>query len=584
MPVEAGRWFSRFKDMFAHYNACPHKQRLFCVSWDRLNAANLGSKMFGIFETPTHYFRVIQNMPAGTVCGYEIILEGTRCKLYLDVEWETPGVADAAAQHTIDEVCAAVALHCKKRFRTVHHATTGCAAEISDTVAAAHVACSDITDSTDTTDSTASTASTTCADGIEHADPSVALQMRACVGSSCHDAADSTKPTASGRGVIKNAAKMALARQQLMDKAWKDLQLDFYVSTCSRLKNAAVYKNSFHIVVNNVIFPNNHDGMMKDFVVGLDFPHCIDKAVYSRNRCIRTELSAKLGQTACFRSVSALADNDPTVSDRRQQQLLASLITVFEVSLPSICYRETQDTVSLQTMQSKGKRSAKIIRTDAGKRAKTGEPATSTALPLLAAYFQHIFNDETQTKITMREIRDTDCLPPAAKLLLERKIVCPGDIYFVYIENAKWCISQLMKAVKHRHHSNNACAVAVFVDARLDIYARCFGCESCAYAKLGTFDAKTRLLPSLRENDGFRRVVHSLDGIDCVKDAADRKRVAALFQQTQKVVQEKLCNVGSPSAFTTSLRYLWCKYVESAARGWFFISEPCHDGGVRSNT
>jgi len=577
MPLEAGRWFSRFKDMFVHYNTCPNKQRLFCVSWDRLNASNLGSKMFGIFDTPTHYFRVIQKMPAGTVCGYEIILEGTRCKLYLDVEWETPGVADVAAQHTIDAVCAAVTIHCKKRFLTVPHASTGCEPPISDTIALAFSPCIHTTDSTD---STASTASTICNEGIEHADAGEAFQLCACIGPGCHDCPDNTKHMASGRSARKNIDKMARARQQHMDKAWKELELDFYVSTCSRSKNASVFKNSFHIVVNNVIFPNNHDGMMKDFVIGLDFPHCIDKAVYTRNRCIRTELSAKSGQKHCFRNVSALPDNDG--SHDRELQLLASLITVFDVSLPTICYRKEQEAAALSTMQREGKRSAKIIRTDAGKKAKTGEPTTSSVLPLLDAYFQHIFNDGTHTKFTIREIRDTDYLPPAVKLLLERKIVCPDDMCFVYIENAKWCISQLMQAVEHRHHSNNACAVAVFVDARLDIYARCYGCESCAYAKLGTFDPKTRTLPSLRENDGFRRVVHSLYGIDCVKDSADRKRVVALFQDTQGVVEQKLYNVGSLSAFTSSIRYLWCKYVESAARGWFFISEPCHPVALHS--
>jgi len=575
--------------MFAHYDACPNKQSLFCVLLDRLNASNLGSKMFGIFETPTHYFRVIQNMPPGTVCGYEIILEGTRCKLYLDVEWETPGVADPAAQQTIDAVCEAVTTHCKKRFRNVHHAPTEPSPPVSHAPAGACPVCTETTestDSTDTTDSIVSTASTVCSDAMGHADASATLQMCASVASSYHDDVDCrcscTKSVASGRGITRKAAKKALARQKEMDTAWLGLDLDFYVSTCSRLKNDTVFKNSFHIVVNNVIFPNNHDGMMKDFVVGLNFPHCIDKAVYSRNRCIRTELSAKSGQTACFRNVLALPDNPD--SDDRQQQLLASLITLFDVSLPTICYRKEEETVTLNTMHRKTKRSAEIIRTDAGKRAKTAESTTPTTLPLLGAYFRHIFCDETSTKITIREIRDTDYLPPVVKLLLERKIVCPDDVCFVYMENAKWCISQLMNAVKHRHHSNNACAVAVFVDARLDIYARCYGCESCAYAKLGTFDAKTKMLPSLCTNDGFRRVIHSLYGIDRVKDSADRHRVAALFQQTQGVVQEKINSVGSPKAFTSSIQYLWCKYVESAARGWFFISEPCHSVDAAPDT
>jgi len=83
------------------------------------------------------------------------------------------------------------------------------------------------------------------------------------------------------------------------------------------------------------------------------------------------------------------------------------------------------------------------------------------------------------------------------------------------------------------------------------------------------------MLPSLHSNEAFRRVVHSPYGIDCVKDSVNRKRVAALFRQTQGVVKDKLAHAGSATAFTASLRYLWCKYVESAVRGWFFISEPC---------
>jgi len=370
----------------------------------------------------------------------------------------------------------------------------------------------------------------------------------------------------------KAEAAEVLVRKRESDAAWHDLELDFYVSTCSRMKNQSIFKNSFHIVVNNVIFPNNHDGMMKDFVMQLDFPSCIDKAVYSRNRCIRTELSAKSGQMACFQNIASLPP-DHTSADR-DQLLLASLITVFDGTLPCVCYRKQEETDALSTMKFKAKRSAELIRTDIGKKPRTAE-SNSSVHPLLDAYFQHIFCDDALTKISIRAIRETDWLPPAVELLLQLKIVCSDNIHFVYIDKPKWCISQLMNAVKHRHHSNNACAVAVLVDGRTDFYARCYCCQSCAYAKLATFDEKTKMLPSLHSNEAFRRVVHSPYGIDCVKDSVNRKRVAALFQQTQGVVKDKLAHAGSATAFTASLRYLWCKYVECAVRGWFFISEPC---------
>ena len=205
--------------MFAQYDASPNKLQLFCVSWDRLNAQNLGSKMFGIFETPAHYFRVIQRMPAGTVCGYEIILEGTPCKLYLDVEWETHGAEDMAARDTVHAICAAVTANCKKRLRTT---TTPTSTAITHTTTIPTTTTIDVNTKTD------------------H-----------CL---CTKKAEATE---------------ALVRKRESDAVWQDLELDFYVSTCSRMKNQSIFKNSFHIVVNNVIFPNNHDGMMKDFVMQL---------------------------------------------------------------------------------------------------------------------------------------------------------------------------------------------------------------------------------------------------------------------------------------------------------------------------
>jgi len=478
VPVGAGIWFSRFKDMLSHYEASPHKDELFCVSWDRLNATTLGSKMFGVFATPSHYFETIRLMPSGTVCGYELILENTRCKLYFDVEWDSSGTADPMAAEILKKICHTVVLQCKTRLST-----------------------------------------------------SVPSTSRTCGN-------------------------------------WKDLKLDFYMSTCSRLKNPETFKNSFHLVVHNVIFPNNHDGMMKDFAVQLGFPDYIDKAVYTRNRCIRTELSAKSGQAHCFTNVSILPPGHS--AQDREQQLLSSLITRFDSTLPTVCYKNAKEALALSANAVKRKRTCDIISADTS--GTMANPAN--ALPIASdfnvfgAYFGHIFNDNIQTKITTRKIRATDPLPPSAKLLLEDKIITADAISFIYIEKPKWCISQLMNAVKHRHRSNNACAVAIVVGGKTEVYARCYCCKSPAYSKLAIFDEKTKTLPSLHTNDAFRRILHSPYGIHNVKDSADRERVIKLFQQTEGSVKEKLKSV-------RSLRYFWSKYVQSPASGWFFIPEPC---------
>ena len=195
----------------------------------------------------------------------------------------------------------------------------------------------------------------------------------------------------------------------------------------------------------------------------------------------------------------------------------------------------------------------------------------------LNAYFKHIFCDNAQTKISVRGILHSDPLPPVVWQLLERGIVTAGAIFFVYIQKAKWCISELMHAMKHSHHSNNACAVALEVNGRVDIYARCYSCKKYEYEALASFDKKSKLLPSLGLacNNALRRIVHSPYGIDCVKDSSDRKRVVGLFQKTEGEIKTMFQNTGSAKRYTASIHYLCSKYEDSAARGWFFISEPC---------
>jgi len=481
VPEGAGRWFSRQKGMLAVYEEHVEKEKLLCVSWDRENGSNAGSKMYAIFESPAKYFEAVGGMPVGTVCGYEMILEGYRCKLYLDVEWETPERADAEDSGIIQAICEAIVVNAKAMLQRV------------------------------------------------------------------------LSPPCTPSQKTKNREE------------WQDLEHGIYVSTCSRMKGS-MFKNSFHLVAHNIIFPNNHDGMMKEFVARLGFSDYIDGSVYTRNRCIRTELSAKLGEKACFQNLQRHSERE------RPSELVRSLITHFDPGLASVCFKHQESWLVPTKDSVVAKRTSLIISEAASKKAKPNSVDPSN---FLGNYFKHIFVDEASTQITIRPIGEKDALPPVVRELLHRKIVQPADVSFVYIENAKWCISKLMQAVKHHHHSNNACAIAVKVDNRVDIYARCYGCKASEYAALTTF-GKNRLLPSLATNDAFRRIVHSPYGIDRVTDSMDRKRVALLFQQTQGAITQMLDNSDSKTNFTKSLCYLWIKYVKSASRGWFFVSEPCH--------
>jgi len=152
-----------------------------------------------------------------------------------------------------------------------------------------------------------------------------------------------------------------------------------------------------------------------------------------------------------------------------------SLITHFDSGLASVCFKNQESWLVPTKDSVVAKRTSLIIFEAANKKAKLN---CANVPVFLGSYFKHIFVDEAQTQITIRPIGEKDALPFVVRELLNCKIVQPGDVSFVYIENAKWCISKLMQAVKHHHHSNNACAIVVKVDNRVDIYARCYGCKA----------------------------------------------------------------------------------------------------------
>lgn len=104
----------------------------------------------------------------------------------------------------------------------------------------------------------------------------------------------------------------------------------------SRFKTGGAYKHSYHLVVLNLIFENNHDGEMKRFFTeGLDFPwtnekgekkQIIDTTVYSRNRVLRLPHCTKAGSDVPLMPIKATPDNmvEPAlpffVTDQREPE------------------------------------------------------------------------------------------------------------------------------------------------------------------------------------------------------------------------------------------------------------------------
>jgi hypothetical protein len=463
-----GKWFPVIKDLISHYATLDDVTGKVCIAWDKNDN---GCKAFGVFNSGYDYFDTIQHMPPSKRSGYEIILRDRPCKLYLDVEWETPGMQDEGATQKVEEIC--LAITCKMREKYPEHG---------------------------------------------------------------------------------------------------DEEIDFYISTCSRLKNTTVYKNSFHIVANNIIFHNNHSGDMEYFVRALGFVDEIDTAVYTPNRCVRTELASKFGQNAFFRNTLEIP-----AGDTKTQSLIKSLITIFDSTLPVL--PENQHKIG-KSMKKRKVRDPDAVSGD-GKSRVPREISENKTLKI-PQYFLELFDNEVNTVFEVQRIDDQGnfSYPLVVRELLNHNCVGLSDVWFIYIKHAKCCVNKFLCDISHAHHSNNSCAVAVNINGRLDIYTRCYGCpKDQKMCSINKFDEKYHLLPSLTKNTVLHRIMHTKYGIQNVCDSEDRLRILKIYTQKREfeinelLVYKPSTIASQANCYSKSTAYLWHKYVTSAAFGWLFISE-----------
>ena len=84
---KGGKWFWDQQSVLALIQ----DQKGFVVAWDKNEGQ--GHKVYGFYTTPEDFYEALLLIPADKRWGYEIIPNGSPCKLYLDVEWD--GVDDS---------------------------------------------------------------------------------------------------------------------------------------------------------------------------------------------------------------------------------------------------------------------------------------------------------------------------------------------------------------------------------------------------------------------------------------------------------------------------------------------------------
>ena len=84
---DGGQWFGTQASLLAARRTLASGSG-FLIGWDK--DSKKGSKVYGLYQDASSFFRKLSENPPDKRYGYELISENTLCKLYADIEWEGP--------------------------------------------------------------------------------------------------------------------------------------------------------------------------------------------------------------------------------------------------------------------------------------------------------------------------------------------------------------------------------------------------------------------------------------------------------------------------------------------------------------
>ena len=253
--------------------------------------------------------------------------------------------------------------------------------------------------------------------------------------------------------------------------------------------------------------------------------------VYTKNRCMRTVGSSKIGSVSPFVLLGATAESGAGL---RLQSLLTTVssspyvyVGALERPLPPKLKRKTDGAGGARAVK-------RAVGADGGEHDGLGSlehdafPVDASTLP---AHFTRLFvRDITQVKsMPISERTPPGEIPPAVRLQLLHGHIQLEDVAKFYIEDPKQCPADLITGQKHTHANNNALAVVVRSGARApDVYVKCFCDCRKRLAAMHKPDPVHKELP--RIEGPVKLVLETVWGLGNVADRADREAVMSIYR------------------------------------------------------
>lgn len=363
------------------------------------------------------------------------------------------------------------------------------------------------------------------------------------------------------------------------------LRAELYVNTSSyATSEPGVHKHSYHVVIRNLIFANNHSGTMqrfwKDFVAceleTADWwwtkrdkkgeerrVHIVDGGVYTKFRNFRCSLCRKQGGQTFVRINRCPTDeNDDlgaTFDDDALEAFVPFLVGNAAVEEGCVVVAEREPMLKHVRARAAQESTPDSLRDTKRARQECGGDAFD-AIPAC------VRNDILVPGESVVKFDRVKHIPKAVWTQIKKGYVKEEDVKQIYIRNPGFCATQLFVHGKvHKHPGNNSMCVVVPPYKEYpysQVYVKCMCDEyKVQRTKLSVVHEQLKELPHYEKF--AQKAIETKYGLDGVQDAEFRKEVKRWY---------KLHKTGALTFLSNPWKLvLWQMYLKSYDQSWFLL-------------
>jgi hypothetical protein len=287
-------------------------------------------------------------------------------------------------------------------------------------------------------------------------------------------------------------------------------------------------KNSYHIIVPEIIFSSNCDGKMKDFAKTLmmhddltndeEFFGKIDTGVYTKNRFFRAVGCCKRNENHYLRRINADMDDLLTHVYEDDDYTQWEHTNIIRKPNEGELFRYQFSNVTSKKRKSENTQPSM----------KNTKVCTGVDMKIeMPIHFKNIFLGDASSIKSVAKM-EMAILPKILQMQIHSKDVSESDVSYFYMKGANVCAKRLLFGEKHKHSNNNSFAIKYTTkDGTEFVFVKCL----CVFDSFNVTMNQNGILKSNQSNTKLKALIVRPFAIENCPDGKQRNRIMDLYNR-----------------------------------------------------